>query len=264
MTIAIIQARLGSSRLKNKILKDLCGHPVLWHVASRVKKAKKIDKIIIATTEETLDDETEKFCFENGLFFFRGSSEDVLQRFYQLAKSENADTIVRLTGDCPLIDPSVIDLNVNQFLAGDYDYMSTVRPGPSTFPRGLDTEVFNFKSLEKAHLESKEKFEREHVTPFIWQNKNNIFKIGPMVLALGNYKRPSYRLTLDYPEDLHLMEEIYRKFYKEGEIIDVSEVLMWLDNNPDKVLINAHRELEHLEREAVSVGKRESARRYNN
>ena len=128
MILALIQARMGSSRYPGKVLQDLCGRPMLWHVVDRVRKAKSVDRVVIATTDRKVDDPVAAFCEENGIGYFRGSEEDVLDRFYQAAKANAADVVVRITADCPLIDPVIIDRVVNRFQVGDCDYAAGV-PG---------------------------------------------------------------------------------------------------------------------------------------
>ena len=240
MTAAIIQARMGSTRLPGKIMKELAGKPMLWHMVKRAGSAAELDKVIVATTVGPEDDAVEKFCRENNTLFFRGPDEDVLARYYLTAKEYKVSTIVRITADCPLIAPEIIDLGVEKFNAGRCDYISNINPGERTFPRGLDVEVFSFDALEKAFREASQPYEREHVTPHIWQNKKNEFKIGSMITATPSYARPQYRLTVDFPEDFQLMEKIYGEFYKPGKIIDIPGVLRFLDARPEIVAVNAH------------------------
>lgn len=237
MVAIIIQARMGSSRLPGKIMKNLAGHEVLWQVVNRCQKS-SADKIIIATTTNAEDDVIERFCVQNNLDYFRGSSENVLERYYLAAKKYKADIVVRITSDCPLIDPGIIDLCLEKFKKNKYDYLSNVVPGDRTFPRGLDVEVFSFSALKRAYQQAKENYEKEHVTPYIWENKKGEFRIGPMIIAGSEYAR-NYRLTLDYPEDLRLISKIYEVFYREGKIIPVPEALKWLDEHPDIAEINA-------------------------
>ncbi len=239
MTICIIQARMGSTRLPGKIMKDLAGKKVLWHVVNRVAKAKNIDKIVVATTVNQEDDLVEHFCKENGFLVYRGSAENVLERFYEVAKKFGADHVVRITGDCPLIDPHIIDFCVEAFLKVGCDYISDVPPGDQPLFRNQDVEIISFFALEKTFQNALKIYEREHVTPYIWQNKKQEFTIGPTVAIDSKYNR-NYRLTVDYPQDFELMEKIYRKFYKPGEIIDIVEVYSFLDKNPEWVAINSH------------------------
>lgn len=242
MTAIIIQARMGSVRLPGKIMKELSGKPVLWHVVERCRQSKKAGQVIVATTINSQDDLVERFCKENKILYYRGSSENVLDRYYQTAKNFGVDNIVRVTSDCPLIDPLVIDEGIETLQKSGFDYLSNysdLGPGKRTFPRGLDMEVFRFSALEQAHSNAVENYEKEHTTPYIWENKKKEFKIYPTMIARPEYAR-NYRLTVDYEEDFQLMEKIYSEFYKEGKIIDVTKVFLFLDAHPEIVKINAH------------------------
>lgn len=191
---------MGSTRLPGKILSEINGVPLLQHLIRRTSKSKKITKIVVATTTSAEDDATEHFCRENQLECFRGSNEDVLDRYYQTAKQyPEYDTVVRLTGDCPLIDPEVIDQVVELFEKGDYDYVSNVNP--PTFPDGLDVEVFRRSALEEAWRDSELTSEREHVTLFIRQGEK--FKKGNLS---GQEDLSSYRFTVDQLEDLAVVK----------------------------------------------------------
>ena len=160
---AIVQARITSKRLPKKVLANISGKPMLERVVDRLKAARKIDEIIIAIPDTKENNELEGFIRKNDFKYFKGSEDDVLSRYYQTAKSFKCDVIVRFTADCPLIDPKIVDLIIEKYLSSDADYASNVIK--RTFPRGLDTEVFNFEVLEKAHKEAKERYQREHVTP---------------------------------------------------------------------------------------------------
>lgn len=237
---------MGSTRLPGKVLKKIEDMTLLEHCVRRVSEAKTIDKIVIATTIDKTDDHIEKLCCEIGVDCFRGSINNVLDRYYQCSlKYSDYQAIVRVTSDCPLIDPNVIDMCVEAFNESECDYISNVVPGERTFPRGLDTEVFLRDALEKAHQDATEDFEKEHVTPYIWQNKGESFKIGEIIIAPLEYKS-DYRLTVDYLEDFSLMEKIYQEFYRHGEIIDVRDVIKFLDSNPKVAKINANCEQKSL------------------
>lgn len=246
MIAAIIQARMGSTRLPGKVLENLSGKPVLFHVVERVKKAKKIAKVVVATTTNPEDDKVAALCMQHNYDVFRGSSSDVLGRYYNAANEAGADAIVRITSDCPLIDPDTIDRCIEEFIVQKCDYISNVVPGKRTFPRGLDTEVFSFSALQRAHAEANDSVEREHVTPFIWKDHRGLFSIGPTVTATEKYNRPEYRLTLDYPEDLELLRKVYDTLYVPGTIIPTLAVLQYLDENPDVTAINSFREAEQV------------------
>lgn len=233
--LAIIQARTGSSRLPGKVLKNLNGHPVLWHIIQRVLCARTLDSIIVATTISPEDNVIENFCIANGILFYRGSVENVLERYYKVAKKYHVKTIVRITADCPLIDPKIIDSCVKKFKKSNYDYLSNVVPGEGTCPQGLDVEVFTFETLAKTYKNAREPYEKEHVTPYIWEN--TFFKIAH---AVKKDTKCKYRLTLDYPEDFILLKEIYQKLYKPDSIIPIKDVLNLLNHNPSMAKINAN------------------------
>lgn len=239
MTTCIIQARMGSTRLPGKILMKLAGREILWHIVERVKRAKTVDKIVVATTVNPEDNEVEKFCQDNNLLYYRGSAENVLERYYLAAEKFGGDIIVRATGDCPLVNPQIIDLCVQAFIKNGCDYISDVSPSDEPKGRLQEVEVLSIKALKKAYENAQESYELEHVTPYIWENKKGEFKIGPIVPIDEKYNR-DYRVVVDYPEDFKLMEKIYEKFYKPSEIIDVAEVFFHLDKNPDWSAINAN------------------------
>lgn len=242
----VIQARMGSTRMPGKIMKELAGKPMLWHIVERCRMSTRADRVIVATTENAEDNCVAEFCHKNNIFVSRGSAENVLERYYKSAKENKIKTVVRITGDCPLIDPFLIDKCVAEYVVpGVCDYVSNVEPGPRTFPRGLDVEVFSYSALERAYRNANVPYEREHVTPYIWENKKNEFIIKPRIIASPQYAR-SYRLTVDYPEDFELLDKIYKEFYREGAIISVPEVLKYLDLHPKVVFINAHCEQKPL------------------
>ncbi len=230
--VAIIQARVGSTRLPNKVLKALFGKPILWHVWNRLKEAKNIDDVVIATTTLGDDNAIEAFCLDNNILFFRGSSDDVLSRYYEAAKKYSAEIIVRITADCPVIDPRVVDKVVESFLSNNCDYMSNciVR----TFPRGFDTEVFTFSALENAFLNASEQYEREHVTPFIYSHRD--------IFSIGSYEQSKdysfHRWTVDTPEDFRLIEEIYNSLYPERKIFLFDDILNLFAKRPELYEIN--------------------------
>ena len=196
-TVAIIQARMGSTRLPGKVMKDLKGKPVLWHVIERVKQAKNIDQIIIATTIHKRDKIIHDKAMEWGIKAYKGSEEDVLARYFKAANKNDIDTVVRITSDCPLIDPQVIDEIVEYYTKNNYTLVTNAGSDLNnrTYPRGLDIEVFSFKVLEKAYENAKEKYQREHVTPYIYENHEDVFYYK------NNQDLSNYRLTLDTKED---------------------------------------------------------------
>lgn len=207
--LAITQARYGSTRLPAKILKKVGDKTLLEIHLSRILQAKTIDKVKIATTDE----EGSKFIVEVadkvGVDYFKGSVDDVLSRFYGTAAPEKPDYVVRLTSDCPLIDPCVIDVVVSFAIEHDYDYVVT---DAASFPDGLDTEVMKFSALEKAYNEANMTSEREHVTPYISKNGTavggSLFKTFKLKNKVGEYNANDYRITVDEPEDFEVIKHL--------------------------------------------------------
>lgn len=217
----ILQARMGSTRLPGKVLKPINNHPLLWYTITRLKKVKHECMIILATTDGEKDKELIKFAQSMKIKTFAGSENDVLDRFYQAAKLFKPDIIIRITGDCPLIDPVVIDKCIDVFLSGKYDYVSNAHP--PTYPDGLDTEILSMKVLEKIWTIAKKKSEREHVTPYIYTHPDE-FKIFNVV---NEKDLSSYRLTVDEQEDFELIATIIQHFgnkdFSTNEVIDFLE-----------------------------------------
>lgn len=238
----IIQARMSSSRLPNKVLLNLAGKPILQHVVERCKKA-DIDEVIVATSINKENDVIEEFCKNNNYNCFRGSEDDVLERYYEASKKFNLDIVIRETGDNPLLDPEIINLALKNFFEEKADYTSNA--AKRSFPRGLDIEVFSFETLKKTNNLVKDKFQREHVTAFIY-NHPEIFNITHLI-AKDTIKRPEIRLCMDTEEDLKLLRIIHNGVRKE-DIISIEKVIQFLDENPDLIKINLESEKEHLEK----------------
>ncbi|MFX0195113.1 MAG: cytidylyltransferase domain-containing protein [Candidatus Hodarchaeota archaeon] len=231
MIAAIIQARMGSMRLPGKVLLDISGQPMLWHVVNRVRRVKRVDKVFVATSDEVSDDPIVAFCEEEGISCFRGSSDNVLDRYYQAAKWLDADVIVRITADCPLIDPEVLNDVVEHYMEGDFDYVSNI--DPPTFPDGLDIEVFSCQTLQWAWREAKLQSEREHVTPYI-RRRPQLFRIGNVTYKEDLSKM---RWTVDEPADLEFVRAVYE--YLGSMSFGLADVLNVLKNHPELMEINA-------------------------
>jgi len=230
VNVALVQARMGSSRFPGKVLEDLCGKPVLWRVVTRVRGASKVDRVVVATTDRGIDDPVARFCEEQGIACFRGSEEDVLDRFYQAAQAHHADVIVRITADCPLIDAAVIDRILERFGQGDCDYVSNIFR--YTYPDGLDTEVFSFAALERAWQEARKPSEREHVTPYLRTGKFRTANVeSEFPVAPGQY-----RWTVDHPADLEFVRKVYEALSGNGDF-GFKAVLDRLKERPDLATI---------------------------
>jgi len=237
---AIIQARMGAIRLPDKVLLELLpGKTVIDCMIDRVKRAKLVDVIIIATTENPKDKKLIEHLESINQKYFVGDENDVLDRYYQTAKQYGArpdDIIIRLTADCPVIDPSNIDKLIKIYLDNKYDFVSNTLE-PYSWPDGMDVEIFSFGNLEKAWQEAKLPSHREHVTFYFWQNTEK-FKI---YYDKNERNLSGYRLTLDYKEDYELLKKIYEHFNAQGKNGDFStqDIINFLDTNPDIRSINS-------------------------
>jgi spore coat polysaccharide biosynthesis protein SpsF len=232
---AIIQVRMNSSRLPGKVMLKVQNKSLLEHMILRIKHCKTVNKIIIATSTEESDDVIEKFCRENQIDYHRGSENDVLERYYESAKKFSLSTIVRLTGDTPLIDPLVIDKVVNYYQQSSFYYVSNIFPLPRTYPDGYNVEVFSFTVLQKTHLEAKRPSDREHVTNFITM-QSNLFSIGKV-----DYEKDisKFRLNLDYYEDYLLIEQIFNHLYTEQQMFHLADIIKFLEENHDIFNLNS-------------------------
>ena len=234
MTVVIIQARMSSTRLPGKVLMPIMGKPLLEYQIERVKQSKQLSDLVVATSEQAADEPIVKFCHDRNIKVFRGHLTDVLSRYYQCWKClfDNADHIVRLTADCPLIDPTIMDEVISFALNAGYDYASnTLHP---TFPDGLDVEVFTAKALETAFLAAKLKSEREHVTPYLY-NHTELFELGSYE---ADADHSAYRWTVDTREDLSLVNEIFKALYPIKKTFTMWDVIEHLDKHPHLLQIN--------------------------
>lgn len=241
-TVAIIQARMSSSRLPGKVLREIAGKPMLAHVVQRTQRARSVQQVVVATTTEESDNPVAEYCLAHDIPCYRGSMHDVLDRYYQAAKIHQAQVIVRITADCPLIDPQVIDetvygflgcnldiesnhaIEISQKIDSPYDFAANRLPPPwgRTFPIGLDTEVCSLQALEIAWKEAQEKHQREHVMPFFYEHPER-FQIFHL-----DYHTDygALRWTVDTPEDLEMIRRIFSFFYpaEPGSWLEVLDV----------------------------------------
>ena len=234
---AIIQARISSTRLPGKILKELpyaSGITCLEQVIRRLKKSKRLNEIIIATTKENEDDTIVNISKKEDVKYFRGSKENVLSRYYLAAKENNLDIIVRVTSDCPCVDADITELTIDDHInkMADYTTNSLVR----TYPHGLDVEVFNFNSLEKAYKNATKDYEKEHVTPYINRNPQ-IFKINE-VKAPQELYAPDIRITLDTEEDYALLCAVFDYLYPKNKYFSAGDIVKLFNQKPWLKLIN--------------------------
>jgi spore coat polysaccharide biosynthesis protein SpsF len=232
-TVAIIQARMGSTRLPGKVLLELGGDTVLARVISRVRRCRLVNQVMVATSTGPADDVIVKECSRLQSAVFRGSELDVLDRYYHAAQHTQAEVVVRITSDCPLIDPEISDRTIAEFIDSRSDYASNVLD--RTYPRGLDTEVMTFAALETAWREAQADYQREHVTPFLYQHPER-FKL---LSVKGERDESQHRWTLDTPEDLRFLQAIYARM-ADRPYFNWTEVLTLVEREPDLAAINRH------------------------
>jgi len=244
-TLAIIQARCSSSRLPNKVLKSIVGKPMIQLQLERVLRAGSFDGLILATSMAVSDNRLEDLIKELGIKCFRGDLNDVLDRFYRAAKLHAPEYVVRLTGDCPLADPKLIDDVVAYCRDGGYDYASNALE--PTFPDGHDVEVIKMSALSKAWSDADLLSEREHVTPFIY-NRPHLFKIGSYK---GKKDLSELRWTVDNPDDFEFVKKVYEGLYRDNPKFDTDDILAYLDDNPSLKTINSH----HMRNEGLKLSK---------
>ena len=229
--VAIVQARMGSTRLPGKVLQDLSGKSVLGRVVERLHKSRLINDVVIATTNLSKDDLIVEECRRSSVSFFRGSETDVLDRYFQAARTSRADIVVRVTSDCPLIDPGITDETIEAFLHGEADYAANTLA--RTYPRGLDTEVFSMATLQRAWHGARQDYEREHVTPYIIEHPAEF----RLLSVTGDCDFSTYRWTLDTSEDLAFVRSVYSRFAS-GNVFSWREVLELLEREPELATLN--------------------------
>lgn len=251
--LAIVQARMGSSRLPGKVMLDIAGLPMLERVVERTKRASLLEDVVVATTNEAQDDAVANFCRERGYPVHRGSLHDVLDRFYQAARVFEAEAVVRITADCPVIDPGLIDGIVREFTLSSVDFAANRLPPPwhRTYPIGLDIEVVTFSALERAWKQADQKSQREHVMPYFYEGiPVDAFDLTRTSLAVSprgfrvmlvNHV-PDYgskRWTVDTAEDLALMQRVYARFEGRDDF-SWQDVLALFEREPELANINSN------------------------
>lgn len=238
--VVIIQARMGSTRLPGKVLMPIVGRPMLWHIVNRVRQAPGINGVVVATSSLAKDAPIRDFCEREGINHFAGSESDVLDRFYRAAVLFKADPIIRVTGDCPLVDPQVVGRLLKFYQSGQYDHVGVATGAGAVFmdggryPNGLDAECFGFKSLERAWNEAKEPTDREHVTPYIWRHPA-LFKVGAMKSEV-DYSH--LRFSVDYEADFELVSRIYEALYREDRPFLLDDVIGFISSHPEMPGLN--------------------------
>jgi spore coat polysaccharide biosynthesis protein SpsF len=237
--LTLIQARRGSSRLPDKVSLDLCGRPLLVRQVERVQRAKLVGRVAVITTTDASDDALVELCQQYGIEVFRGSALDLLDRHYQAALHfGETEGVVKIPSDCPLIDPAIIDkvLGVYKETAGQYDFVSNLHP--ATYPDGNDVEAMTFAALETAWREAQRPLEREHTTPFFWENPDR-FRLANVTWETGLDYSMSHRLTIDYPADYEFIKAVYEALYPTDSNFGLDEILTLLKQRPDIYALNA-------------------------
>jgi spore coat polysaccharide biosynthesis protein SpsF len=254
-TVAVIQGRMGSSRLPGKVLLEIGGMPMIQRVIERTRRARTLDQVVVATTSNPADDPIADFADSLGIAFSRGSMHDVLDRYYQAAKIQKADIVVRITADCPLVDPQLIDRTVELVRDGwkgeSFDFAANRLPPPfsRTYPIGLDVEVCTFAALERAWKESTELFHREHVMPYLYEGANltrfttdlcaGVSSRNFRIVQLNNpIDHGSMRWTVDTPEDMEFMRRIFARLDNMDEF-SWMDILALVQKEPELSAINA-------------------------
>jgi spore coat polysaccharide biosynthesis protein SpsF len=235
-TVIIVQARMTSTRLPGKVMKPVLGKPLLQYQIERLQRVKLADETVIATTTNKTDEPIIDLCNTLSVAHFCGSEEDVLARYYDAATKHQADAVIRVTSDCPLIDPQVINQVIDYYLQNqsNYDYVSNSIK--RTYPRGMDTEVFSFSVLQQAFLEATAPPDREHVTPFIHRQPER-YHLGHVTYIEDC---SHYRWTVDTPEDFELIQKIIQAVYPTQPSFTLEDCLRWLRKYPDWYFINSH------------------------
>ena len=235
--LILVQARMNSSRFPGKIMKEVLGIPLLVHQLNRIARIKTVAKIVVITSDQPSDDIIESTSIKYGYEVFRGSLLDLLDRHYQAAVFYQASTIVKIPSDCPLIDTAVIDRVLNYYFKNEqsFDYVSNLHP--ASYPDGNDVEIMSFKALERAWKEAVRPLEREHTTPYFWENPD-LFSVGNVVWETGFTYDMSHRFTLDYPEDYAFINQVYEKLYPINPRFTLKDILDLLVFEPEIFQIN--------------------------
>lgn len=223
---------MSSSRLPGKVMLPVAGAPMLARQLERLRRSKGIERLVVATSTGSDDDAIEQLCDESGTECFRGDLEDVLDRYYQAASHYRAGTIIRLTADCPLADPEVIDRLIAFYEGSEFDYASNIIE--RTWPRGLDAEIMSFETLERTWQDAERQPEREHVTLYIYRHPER-FRLGSFT---GDADRSHLRWTVDEVADLEMVRRVYGALYPDNPAFTTADVLEYLDRNPDVAAIN--------------------------
>ncbi len=237
--VTVIQARAGSTRLPNKVMRPLLGKPLLARMVERVAAAALAGTIVVATTTDVTDDPIAALCAAEGFPCYRGDANDLLDRHYRAGRQWQAATVIKIPSDCPLIDPAVIDRVIGAYLShpGEFDYVSNLHP--ATYPDGNDVEIMTLPALEVAWREATRPLQREHTTPYIWENPDR-FRIGNVTWETGFDYSMTHRWTIDYEEDYHFIQAVYEALYPANPRFGLDDVLAFLTAHPEVAALNSH------------------------
>jgi spore coat polysaccharide biosynthesis protein SpsF len=234
--VTIVQARMSSSRLPGKVMMSILGKPVIELQLERMNHSKLCGQIVVATSTNANDNIIEEYCLKNNIEVYRGDEDDVLNRHYQCALKYGAEIVAKIPSDCPLIDSRVIDRVFDYFFLSNFDFVSNLHP--ASYPDGNDVEVFTISALEIANKAALKKLEREHTTPYFWENPN-LFKIGNIVWEKELDYSMSHRFTLDYLDDFLFIKNVFEELYADNSNFSLDDILSLLESKPEIYEINS-------------------------
>jgi spore coat polysaccharide biosynthesis protein SpsF len=237
--VVVCQARMGSTRLPGKVMLPLAGAPLLQRFVERVSRAKYAHAVVVATTMRTEDGAIVKMCDAHGWNWYRGHTTDLLDRTYHAAVTHDADIVVKVPSDCPLIDPDIIDLVVERFLERYPNVEYTSNLHPATWPDGNDVEVMSINALRKAFVTAKAPHEREHTTPWLWDGNNSV-QCSNVINPNGKDLSMSHRWTIDYHDDYKLIRSVYDALYPENPEFSFADIVDHIEQHPEVAMTNAH------------------------
>ena len=233
---------MGSKRLPGKVLRPILGRPMLARVVERARLGPSVTQVVVATSDSPSDEPIRQFCAQESVAVFSGSEEDVLDRFYQAACLFGGDPLLRITADCPLLSPAIIEQLIQMYRTGTHDYVAVATgagaaPGQiKGFPDGMDTECFSFAVLKRAWREATDPRDREHVTRYLWHNPR-LFRTG---MLTGDRDYRNLRFTVDHEVDFHLVQKIYEALYREDRPFQLRDILEFLESHPEICDLNQH------------------------
>ncbi|MEA5137820.1 glycosyltransferase family protein [Arcicella rigui] len=235
----VVQARMSSSRLPKKVLLPILGESLLYRMVERLQQIKHKASIVIATSENSEDDVIEEFCQAKNITCFRGSLNNLLDRHYQVGVLTNADIVIKIPSDCPLIDPRIVDKVLDFYVEneGKYDFVSNLHP--ATYPDGNDVEIMTFEALKKAWQEATRPLELEHTTPYFWENPDK-FRLANVTWETGLDYSMSHRFTIDYYEDYLFIKRVFEELYPQNPAFSLEDILSLLEEKPEIYAINQH------------------------